>query len=540
MLNNSICSILVLTLHIILTHNNPILFAMKKILLTALSVFFFFCATAQNIYLRGSFNTPAYAATQLTQMRGLVNTVTLNTILSGTKDFYFGSADNTYLWRPNTTPIASNTASTWSGSASTNGSLYFVFGRSYTFNLIQNTNVVSVLETAASPVSIPTVAQMPLADVGVNVPVTVSVTTSSAPPSDQNVYLRYSLNSFKTSTLIKVLMSGSTGTATIPAVANGTIVQYYVFTSPLTEAAIATEVTNLTEKVYEVLALKTNGTTLSPYSYRVGTLSNTSATPGSGATIQTNATNFYGIMKSNSTYSYSNRHVYIYPKSVLSPLINGSYINTLTFFREVSFGSALVPGQARFKIYLANTTAANWGSTTSLNWSTATNLGVQVWQGDPASSVGDGSAAQVNFAIPQTALCSKTEVLVRFNEADPLGIVWHGHYIRYFEDGREAFGNLHDLGYLEVYKLGFVIPVVSVQCDFKRSLRYGDRVIVETKFIPTDAAKLKFTYRLFNAASGELVATGSSVQVFLSKEDSVLQLSNPPFFEEWKIKHDQV
>jgi acyl-CoA thioester hydrolase len=140
----------------------------------------------------------------------------------------------------------------------------------------------------------------------------------------------------------------------------------------------------------------------------------------------------------------------------------------------------------------------------------------------------------------KTELSSKTEVLVRFNEADPLGIVWHGHYIRYFEDGREAFGNTHDLGYLEVYKLGFVIPVVSVQCDFKRSLRYGDRVIVETKFIPTDAAKLKFTYRLFNAATGELVATGSSVQVFLSREDSVLQLSNPPFFEEWKKKHDLV
>jgi len=137
-------------------------------------------------------------------------------------------------------------------------------------------------------------------------------------------------------------------------------------------------------------------------------------------------------------------------------------------------------------------------------------------------------------------LSCRTEILVRFNEADPLGIVWHGHYIRYFEDGREAFGNMHELGYLEVYKLGFVIPVVSVQCDFKRSLRYGDRVIVETRFIPTDAAKIKFTYRLFKASTGELVATGSSVQVFLSKEDSVLQLANPPFFEDWKKKHDLV
>jgi acyl-CoA thioester hydrolase len=134
-------------------------------------------------------------------------------------------------------------------------------------------------------------------------------------------------------------------------------------------------------------------------------------------------------------------------------------------------------------------------------------------------------------------LTSQTEIKVRFNEADPLGIVWHGHYVKYFEDGREAFGIMHGLDYLKVYKLGFIIPVVGVQCDFKRPLRYGDRVIVETTFIPSEAAKLKFNFRLFNAATGELVATGSSVQVFLSKIDRILELSNPPFFEEWKAKH---
>ena len=137
----------------------------------------------------------------------------------------------------------------------------------------------------------------------------------------------------------------------------------------------------------------------------------------------------------------------------------------------------------------------------------------------------------------KSELKCRTEIVVRFNEADPLGIVWHGHYIRYFEDGREAFGNLHGLNYLDVYKQGYVIPIVSVQCDFKRSLRYGDKLIVEVKYIPTEAAKMKFTYRLFNAATDELVATGSSVQVFLSKEDSVLQLANPPFFEAWKKEH---
>ncbi len=134
-------------------------------------------------------------------------------------------------------------------------------------------------------------------------------------------------------------------------------------------------------------------------------------------------------------------------------------------------------------------------------------------------------------------LNNRTEVLVRFNEADPLGIVWHGHYIRYFEDGREAFGATHGLSYLDVYNKGFVIPIVNVQCDFKKSVRYGDRVIVETTYLPCEAAKMEFKYRLFNAATGELAATGSSTQVFLNKEGSVLQLTNPPFFEDWKRKH---
>jgi len=137
----------------------------------------------------------------------------------------------------------------------------------------------------------------------------------------------------------------------------------------------------------------------------------------------------------------------------------------------------------------------------------------------------------------QKRLSGIVEVNVRFNEADPLGIVWHGHYIRYFEDGREAFGNEHGIGYLDFYKKGFVIPVVSVQCDFKRSLKYGERVIVESIFIPCAAAKIKFEYKLYNAATKQVVATGSSVQVFLDKETSTLQLVNPSFFEDWKTKN---
>jgi acyl-CoA thioester hydrolase len=133
-------------------------------------------------------------------------------------------------------------------------------------------------------------------------------------------------------------------------------------------------------------------------------------------------------------------------------------------------------------------------------------------------------------------LKEQTEVIVRFNEADPLGIVWHGHYLRYFEDGREAFGKKYGASYLDFYHKGFAVPVVSVQCDYKRPLRYGNSVIVEATFVNTSAAKMLFKYKMFDAEKKTLVATGSSVQVFVDIKTFELHLTIPSFYAAWKAK----
>ncbi|AHF15907.1 acyl-CoA thioesterase [Niabella soli] len=134
-------------------------------------------------------------------------------------------------------------------------------------------------------------------------------------------------------------------------------------------------------------------------------------------------------------------------------------------------------------------------------------------------------------------LKNTVEVLIRFNEADPLGIVWHGHYIRYFEDGREAFGKEYGLGYLDFFAAGVVVPIVHAECNYKQSLRFGDTVLVETIYLPCEAAKIIFNYKLYHGTTKKLVATGTTTQVFLEKDSQTLLLNNPPFFEDWKKKH---
>lgn len=137
------------------------------------------------------------------------------------------------------------------------------------------------------------------------------------------------------------------------------------------------------------------------------------------------------------------------------------------------------------------------------------------------------------------ALTDRKEIDIRFSEVDSMRIVWHGNYIRYFEDGRESFGLRYNLGYLDVYKHQVMIPIVKINCDFKRPLEYGDMAIVETRYVPTDAAKIVFEYTIFRKSDMEVMATGSSVQVFLTPAGELL-LTSPEFYTGWKKRWDLI
>lgn len=125
------------------------------------------------------------------------------------------------------------------------------------------------------------------------------------------------------------------------------------------------------------------------------------------------------------------------------------------------------------------------------------------------------------------------EFPVRFSEVDSMQIVWHGHYVKYMEEGREDFGRKFGINYMLIKAKGYMAPIVSLKCDYKKTLSYDDKVIVETNYIDHDAAKIMYTFKIFRASDKELVATGESVQVFLDMKGELV-LTIPPFFADWK------
>ncbi len=135
--------------------------------------------------------------------------------------------------------------------------------------------------------------------------------------------------------------------------------------------------------------------------------------------------------------------------------------------------------------------------------------------------------------MEQLYLMSSTEIKVRFSECDPLQIVWHGNYLKYFEDAREDFCIKNKISYLDAKTQGYSTPIVKSVCNHHLPLKYGERCKVETSYIPSPAAKLIFRYRVYS--DEKLVCTGETVQVFLD-ETGKLALSYPQFILDWKLK----
>lgn len=132
-----------------------------------------------------------------------------------------------------------------------------------------------------------------------------------------------------------------------------------------------------------------------------------------------------------------------------------------------------------------------------------------------------------------TDLVVRREVEVRFSEVDSMGIVWHGSYVKYFEDAREEFGKKYSLGYLRIFGEGYYAPIVKLEINYKKPLTYGDKCIVEIRYINTEAAKICFEYRILAVTDGSEMASGKSVQVFLDKNYKMLW-NMPGFYFEWK------
>ena len=125
-------------------------------------------------------------------------------------------------------------------------------------------------------------------------------------------------------------------------------------------------------------------------------------------------------------------------------------------------------------------------------------------------------------------------VRVRYAETDQMGVVYHGNYAQYFELGRVEWLRNLGVSYKWMEENGVMLPVVSLEMNYKKPARYDDVLRVKTVLKSQNSVKIEFDYEIYNEQN-ELLTTGYSMLVFVDMKTG--RPIVPPSYVSDKIKN---
>ena len=87
-------------------------------------------------------------------------------------------------------------------------------------------------------------------------------------------------------------------------------------------------------------------------------------------------------------------------------------------------------------------------------------------------------------------------IRVRYGETDQMKYAYYGVYAQYFEVGRVELLRSLGITYKELEDLGFALPVVNYNINYKKPAFYDDELTIETTIKEPPSIKIIFNYRL--------------------------------------------
>jgi acyl-CoA thioester hydrolase len=123
-------------------------------------------------------------------------------------------------------------------------------------------------------------------------------------------------------------------------------------------------------------------------------------------------------------------------------------------------------------------------------------------------------------------ISAEITITAQFYDVDPMQVVWHGNYVRYFEQVRGVLLDMIGYNYPEMEKSGYLWPIVDMRIKFVRPVRYQQKLRVEATLVEYEN-RLKIDYRCRDAGSDEVLTKAHTIQLAVTAATRELNLESP-------------
>lgn len=125
---------------------------------------------------------------------------------------------------------------------------------------------------------------------------------------------------------------------------------------------------------------------------------------------------------------------------------------------------------------------------------------------------------QVTYTIP-------------FYDLDPLCIVWHGNYLKYFEKAREALLTQIGYSYTDMGETDYIFPIVESHVKYVSPLVYAQEITITAMLVEYEN-RIKIAYKITDNKTGKKCTEGYTTQVTVMKSTKELEFQSPNNFIE--------
>ena len=129
---------------------------------------------------------------------------------------------------------------------------------------------------------------------------------------------------------------------------------------------------------------------------------------------------------------------------------------------------------------------------------------------------------------------NETSLKVRYVETDKMGIVHHSKYYVWFEVARDEFIEKLNITYKEMEDMGIMMPIIETHCKYIQGAKYGDEVLIKIHIEEITGVKVVFQYEVYRASDNQILATGNTVQAFVSSKEFRIINIKRKYPEIWK------
>lgn len=115
---------------------------------------------------------------------------------------------------------------------------------------------------------------------------------------------------------------------------------------------------------------------------------------------------------------------------------------------------------------------------------------------------------------------------IPFHDVDLAGIVWHGHYAKYFEIARCALLASFDYNYDQMMASGYDWPVIDLRIRYVKPAMFTNKIRVRATLLEWEH-RLRIAYLVTDDSSGQRLTKGESVQVAVEIATREMCLQSP-------------